>query len=379
MIKSIRIENLHGKKGVIEAIFYKDLNLLTGINGSGKTTILKILWYLQSGNITRCISEFSFDVLLFSTDISTILIMKNNNNNKSINCDYIINFKHMDENLSDKIVLYYINSNIKSREKVEELENYIAEYSQSSLFFPTFRRIEGVSNNSNRQSTSRYRNSIEDRLSASLEDISDAFSSYKHKFVTSISTNDISKLVDEKNSEISQKIDKKYVTLSRIIETKVNATDFESMELMSYKNTLIEIYEKTQTISEERDILLTPIIVLTSMISEILKYKGIQLSKTVLGISDISNDIISSEKLSAGEKQMLSFFCYNAFNKDSIIFIDEPELSLHVDWQRLLMPKLMEQSSNNQFIIATHSPFIYSRYPDKEIELNHNKGDNIEE
>ena len=54
---------------------------------------------------------------------------------------------------------------------------------------------------------------------------------------------------------------------------------------------------------------------------------------------------------------------------DSVIFIDEPELSLHADWQRQLFPILARQQSSNQFIVATHSPFIYSKYPDKEIEL----------
>ena len=85
-------------------------------------------------------------------------------------------------------------------------------------------------------------------------------------------------------------------------------------------------------------------------------------------------EAIFSDKLSAGEKQMLSFLCYNFFFDNSVIFIDEPELSLHTDWQRLLFPTLLKQQKNNQFIIATHSPFIYSKYEDKEIIINHDKG-----
>jgi len=53
-----------------------------------------------------------------------------------------------------------------------------------------------------------------------------------------------------------------------------------------------------------------------------------------------------------------------------IILIDEPELSLHVDWQRILFDVLMEQGTDNQFLIATHSPFIYSQFPDKELILD---------
>ena len=53
---------------------------------------------------------------------------------------------------------------------------------------------------------------------------------------------------------------------------------------------------------------------------------------------------------------MLSFLCYNAFYNNTPIFIDEPELSLHVDWQSLLLTTLLEQSTGNQFFVATHSP-----------------------
>ena len=87
------------------------------------------------------------------------------------------------------------------------------------------------------------------------------------------------------------------------------------------------------------------------------------------------NEAITSDKLSSGEKQMLSFFCYNTFVQNAAIFIDEPELSLHVDWQRRLLPILLEQGTGNQFFIATHSPFIYSKYPDKEILLGEDRGD----
>ena len=50
-------------------------------------------------------------------------------------------------------------------------------------------------------------------------------------------------------------------------------------------------------------------------------------------------------------------------------------LSLHVDWQRQLFSILQNQRTSNQFIVATHSPFIYSKYPDKEILLSTDRGD----
>lgn len=41
-----------------------------------------------------------------------------------------------------------------------------------------------------------------------------------------------------------------------------------------------------------------------------------------------------------------------------------------MDWQRILFDVLMEQGTDNQFIIATHSLFIYSQFPDKELILD---------
>jgi predicted ATP-dependent endonuclease of OLD family len=72
---------------------------------------------------------------------------------------------------------------------------------------------------------------------------------------------------------------------------------------------------------------------------------------------------------------LLSFIAYNAFYSNAVVVIDEPELSLHVDWQRQLFPILLGQQATNQFVIATHSPFIYSKYPDKELQIDATRGD----
>ena len=62
--------------------------------------------------------------------------------------------------------------------------------------------------------------------------------------------------------------------------------------------------------------------------------------------------------LSAGERHMIAML-YTAYvaGEGSIVLIDEPERSLHIDAQRqlpLLLPK------GRQYVVATHSPEIYS-------------------
>ena len=40
------------------------------------------------------------------------------------------------------------------------------------------------------------------------------------------------------------------------------------------------------------------------------------------------------------------------------IFLDEPEISLHVDWQELLIEKIRLLNPNCQVLIATHAPSV---------------------
>ncbi|GBQ13317.1 hypothetical protein CFR78_14335 [Komagataeibacter rhaeticus] len=48
---------------------------------------------------------------------------------------------------------------------------------------------------------------------------------------------------------------------------------------------------------------------------------------------------------------------------------DEPELSLHIDWQENLVPSLKKINPNSQVIFATHSPDIVGAYKDRTINL----------
>lgn len=65
--------------------------------------------------------------------------------------------------------------------------------------------------------------------------------------------------------------------------------------------------------------------------------------------------------LSSGEKQIVSLFCTLALSPqiDHFVIIDEPELSLSVLWQELLLADIHEMTSCSELLVATHSPFIY--------------------
>ncbi len=66
--------------------------------------------------------------------------------------------------------------------------------------------------------------------------------------------------------------------------------------------------------------------------------------------------------LSSGEIQMIVILTHLYFNPEveraNVFIIDEPELSLHVQWQEKFVDGVMEASTETQFILATHSPTI---------------------
>jgi predicted ATP-dependent endonuclease of OLD family len=41
------------------------------------------------------------------------------------------------------------------------------------------------------------------------------------------------------------------------------------------------------------------------------------------------------------------------------VFIDEPELSLSVDWQRMFLVDILDSASCDGLIATTHSPFVF--------------------
>ena len=82
-----------------------------------------------------------------------------------------------------------------------------------------------------------------------------------------------------------------------------------------------------------------------------------------LGVESIDKQVVPVTALSSGERQVLLMLGQLFFRRDRRVFIiDEPELSLHIRWQKIFVEKAMEAQKNNQLILATHSPEIVGEY-----------------
>ena len=78
-------------------------------------------------------------------------------------------------------------------------------------------------------------------------------------------------------------------------------------------------------------------------------------------------------QLSSGEKQILAILLTVLVqdNKPYVLFMDEPEVSLHVDWQQQLIDLILGLNPNVQIILTTHSPaVIMNGWMDKVTEVS---------
>ncbi|MBR2253394.1 MAG: AAA family ATPase [Prevotella sp.] len=82
---------------------------------------------------------------------------------------------------------------------------------------------------------------------------------------------------------------------------------------------------------------------------------------------------IDLKVLSSGEKQMLTILLavYLENGEHYVLFMDEPEVSLHVEWQKQLISIIRQLNPNVQIILSTHSPaMIMDGWMDKVTEVS---------
>jgi predicted ATP-dependent endonuclease of OLD family len=84
------------------------------------------------------------------------------------------------------------------------------------------------------------------------------------------------------------------------------------------------------------------------------------------GQDSTATETLEMQKLSSGEKQIVSLFCqlYLSRHETFFVVIDEPELSLSVPWQRRFLPDIVNTGMSTGLVAVTHSPFVW----DNELE-----------
>lgn len=91
------------------------------------------------------------------------------------------------------------------------------------------------------------------------------------------------------------------------------------------------------------------------------KHIEIDKERNLLVFRGAMGETIGLELLSAGEKQLL-YMLLTVFLMDespAVLLMDEPELSLHIEWQERLVKSLRQLNPQCQIILTTHSPSIF--------------------
>lgn len=83
-------------------------------------------------------------------------------------------------------------------------------------------------------------------------------------------------------------------------------------------------------------------------------------------------EIIKYDQLSMGEKQILLLMLMvgNTKQEPCIFFMDEPDLSMHIDWKEILVKELHELNPNMQIILSTHAPSVITGWHDRVKEVS---------
>lgn len=305
-IKKITIEKLYGKFN-FEWALRDDINIIAGDNGSYKTTLLKIMANIcEPENIS---DEFDIkSVTLTMTDDISIKY-------RSFK-DSLLRLKKDAEN--DELLL----------ELVTKIKADIEGKDEKSLSDHTLNAsIIAIKKDAKKLTVNNYK---------------------KQRKYNLISTFDVPAGAD-KGSVLDQQLEKLeseyayYLSdLTKQITTRIQQNGLVNMkdleDINAYNNTFISIINKKFANTN----------------------KTVDTTQSKLQFK-LGDDLLESNKhLSAGEKQFLIVMLTVLLQRreESILIMDEPEISMHLDWQRSLIDSIKILNPNCQLIIATHSPGI---------------------
>ncbi|GKS83816.1 AAA family ATPase [Acidovorax sp. SUPP1855] len=177
--------------------------------------------------------------------------------------------------------------------------------------------------------------------------------------------NDYTKL-QERFAKLSETGLQEEIPLLKLGSTKFNPTERRVLGLY-----LEDLNEKLNVFSELQDQIDTFKII----VGKKFRRKILNIDRNSgFAIVDEAGEPLSPGTLSSGEQHQIVMFYDLIFSKKSglLFLIDEPEISLHVEWQRQFLSDLaiISKLKGHQFLIATHSPQVIGTRRDIAIPLD---------
>lgn len=420
-LKSIEIKGLFSKKN-IKLPFENLVNILISENGAGKTSILNILVGLLTNNV-ELLKEINFESVVLEFSNKIYKISKKEIVSSRYNLDEFYRevanilerrgkrelvqqmFELIDKNLDPIDVIRELKQEISPivYKKIRYMhERYLDDYDDffgldkrnkgihkilevKDMFgmcveyFPTYRRIEkenvknyfsqeysginfgmkDVEKRINSLTKEIKNETLKDFLEMNNEILVDVIEGKaSKKNVSSEEIKSISSVIPIvlqriKNSDIEEK---QTEIVEKVTALLKNPPKEESKFLPYYLWKMFNIYKK-QELKEKR---------INSFIDVCNKYLNnkqfnYSAEDTNVEIRDENGKIIKLSYLSSGEKQIVSLFAklYLEEKENLMIVIDEPELSISMKWQKMLLLDIVDSGKCDLLLVTTHSPFIF--------------------
>lgn len=412
-IKKVKIDGFWGEKSVILNL-NKDINFLIGPNGSGKTTIINLVAASLSADFTT-LDKFQFDKIKID--------FYENNSTENV---YIEVEKVISETSSYPEIIFKIKDSDSKKIKTFNLneieEESLFRYSNELYLQRGMRKgqvlrdinsalknivsITWLSINRKNKFNKENDNNLDSTIDQKIKELSIDFAKYfgiidkrysietekfqKNIFLSLIrEDSDKVRLVEtsDLNSDKEKKALKEIFELFGLRENEFKVdlsqhfkafdTAKEKLEDPKFNIDLNDfaaiigtrrihnIVQEWSALNDKKKDLNKPKFTFIAIINSLFQRKEIFINeKNELLIETQSGKIFPLSHLSSGEKQLLILLGQNLLQEEAshIYIADEPELSLHVEWQEKLVDSMRSINNNSQIIFATHSPDIVGKY-----------------
>ena len=412
-IKEIRINKLFGIfDHVIPLNMDERMTIITGENGVGKTITLKLIDEVFRNDFSKNLKKIPFELLEIEFDNNQILkinkLIINNQIKIYLNLFDLLTWKNLGNETLELDLIEDNKTNIDTSNTTARIGTTLSQgyfnflgslYKETKIQLSTSWFIDLIKNlNVNLIETERL---IE-------YNTTDSLGNYQKHITVDECAKDLALKINSKLAEyanLAQKLDRTFP--SRLIEQKKSSIDIKEKlkeleklstsliwagileerkdidfpmlqtkvaesildeSLQSTLATYIEDAEKKLEILKE---LYNKVILLKSIIYKRFSYKNMVINKDNGFIfikfknNEKDNDdieILKPSNLSSGEQHELVMLYKLLFETkpNTLVMIDEPELSLHVAWQKEFLSdfKKIADLSQIDILIATHSPDI---------------------
>lgn len=428
-IESFKVTKLWGYRD-IDLPFNSDVNILIGPNGSGKTTVLYLLYSILSLDLLNLLN-FNFDNVAiklkdFKENSVRTVTVKNSTEDDlweigigkkkfpldidSISMRRLPGY-YRDE--TDRIVTRTLPPHLKRRIIPEKLYDELTDL-VPLVWLPVNRRLPVTEDEEERYSRRRSLESVDLRLEDLLEDLSRYHSvlnaqlserygeferqvlsvilySKEHDQVNSIlkavptslpteaekdqlrrAFDDAGLLDEQMENIINVHFAAAEEAVKRIRDSQDPGLELEDILVLPLISRTKDMVKYARELEEDREKIFAPLRLYEETVNSFLEDKTIKVDENGhLKIKLSSNSELNWRSLSSGEKQILILLTQALLRlNDPVVYIaDEPELSLHVTWQVELLKSLVTIGGQKQVIVATHSPDIVGEFQDKVIDL----------